>query len=369
MISLQFKILYFAYNFNFHRLASTQLGLRTSSFSENSKPLSEMAQNTTTAQQKLAISASTPLLLIENKSIQGSTIPEESSRANSEVDLQRKSSSENTGTLRFTERKDKPSLGSGDLTAGTDGSLAAGGIDTDKSSSQSSLPIINVTDNEGVTTEGLEDDVMFEPEKSEISVQTDQSVLQDAAAAAVLEQKVVIVEQIIVQRMVEIIEPEEEEIAIQQIEIEVETHAEPSPLGEQTLSEDNMPKVIRKLSIQSEEQMLQEIKESEMGERQESLETQEELGEMSSDSFVPGYVAPAPTPAPSMAPLAEMDNDQEIDDESEELETAQPIEPKVVCEHQKKEKRRKKKHGEGTSGTPKKPDPVKGNPVCPWEDE
>lgn len=66
-----------------------------------------------------------------------------------------------------------------------------------------------------------------------------------------------------------------------------------------------------------------------------------------------------------------MDNDPDNDEDEEDIETGRPIEPRIICEHKKKEKRRKKeKKAEGASSSAKKdPEPLKGNPVCPWEDE
>lgn len=80
----------------------------------------------------------------------------------------------------------------------------------------------------------------------------------------------------------------------------------------------------------------------------------------------------APTPAPSLAPLAEIDNDPDNEDESDNDNVdnnTRPIEPRIICEHKKKEKRRKKEKKDVASTSTKKDTELKGNPVCPWEDE
>lgn len=230
-------------------------------------------------------SISTPLLVIETKSIQASTIPEESSRANSEVNIHEKLKTEPQQTTQPTV------------------------IETDhRSSSQSSLPIINVSDAE----ETIHAEVVAVEENKED-------------------------------------EPKDEE---------EERCAEASIPEEQTLSRENIPGVIKKLSIQSEEQLLQEL----------NPEKDDDEQDTPTDYAVSGgYVAPAPTPAPSMAPLAEVEADPEADEEPEMHQhvDAEVVQASTSGEHDAHhhKKRKKKKDAKGTE------QPAKGNLVCPWEDE
>lgn len=89
-------------------------------------------------------------------------------------------------------------------------------------------------------------------------------------------------------------------------------------------------------------------------------------------NILPGCVAPAPTPAPSIAPLAEVEFDPQ-DDEPD-------IEPKEVVEMKEEEhkKRRKRRSHDKADSQDKSSTPEEGNKanvqkdqyaVCPWEDE
>ncbi|XP_059617726.1 uncharacterized protein LOC132262452 isoform X2 [Phlebotomus argentipes] len=120
--------------------------------------------------------------------------------------------------------------------------------------------------------------------------------------------------------------------------------------------------------------------------RQESSEDYD-YDEMPAEGRVtlqPGCVAPAPTPAPSIAPLAEVEQDTQ-DDEPEEEEATTPAAtrstpstpgPESAAAGQKK--RRKKRDSETKHSDDSKDeqgekksqeDDGKRNPVCPWEDE
>lgn len=83
--------------------------------------------------------------------------------------------------------------------------------------------------------------------------------------------------------------------------------------------------------------------------------------------------APAPTPAPSIAPLAEIEVDPTEDDTegpSENLESDQK--PDI---ERKKKRREKKERDSGSSqtqgdaGSSTDPEKAKRNAICPWEDE
>lgn len=277
----------------FNSLAATQLHLRTTSLSESAK-IAEQAQKSPLG---LETSISTPLLMIESKSIQASTIPEESSRANSEANLPEKLKAEMASATQCATAE----------------VAAVVVIETDKSSSQSSLPIINVSEaaDDIEITEGAPEDILEETVERVIDYEED------------------------------------------------EKPAEASCPEEQTLSRENIPGVIKKLSIQSEEQLMHE-------------QTPQDEDELLENDFIPGYVPPAPTPAPSMAPLAEVEFDPE-EDTSEAATHHQHVDAEVVqiaggssqetgdAHHHKKRKKKK----ESTA----KDQPIKGNPVCPWEDE
>ncbi|XP_063706711.1 uncharacterized protein LOC134835715 [Culicoides brevitarsis] len=353
---------------NITDFSASQLTQRTSSFSDKKSLEATMISSSATSllqhQQpqfiqpqgpKLAISSSTPLLTIETRNIQRATIPEESSRANSEVDLQRKLSSESAKKI----------------------SLDLSVSEVDKSSSQSSLPVINVTDNEGVTEDLVleqEEDLLpvetkkesLEAEMSPVTPVTPVEVKTEEKTTEKEIQSDVAVKEVVPSTSVSKTNYHfcENNPHVQIIEIEIETHAEPSPPEEQIISKENIPNVMRKLSVHEEAEK-----------QHETEETEDDEDDDSDSSFVPGYVAPAPTPAPSIAPLAEMDNDEEDDENATIIadEITRPIEPRIICEHKKKEKRRKKKPeaaaSSSTTATKKDSEPLKGNPVCPWEDD
>lgn len=341
-------------------ISANTLTLRTSSFSESTKPLLEAAVQT--AQKPfLEASISTPLLLVESKSIQSSTIIEETSRANSEANIPEKVEGSDSHPVPV-QHQERSSVGSvSDLLSTSDNvvQIGAGGDNTDKSSSQSSLPIINVVsepeDDDNETNKQLQslvsDTVEYSLVKDEIS-QTDPDPIPDDGRS----EDTYTVQICQIETVIEHHEPPKEikqgetiEPLPQSLESLEEELAESSIPEKQTLSEQNMPGVIRKLSIQSEEQHAAES-------QGDSDDTQ--------DNFLPGYVAPAPTPAPSMAPLAEIDQDPE--DESDEGEVRKPTEAQGGSEQPQHKKRKKKK-----DGGVKKQDSTstKGNPVCPWEDE
>uniref|UniRef100_A0A182SAC2 Uncharacterized protein n=1 Tax=Anopheles maculatus TaxID=74869 RepID=A0A182SAC2_9DIPT len=108
--------------------------------------------------------------------------------------------------------------------------------------------------------------------------------------------------------------------------------------------------------------------------------------------LLPGCVAPAPTPAPSIAPLAEVELDPPDDeadvDEPEQQQHQQPIDPPeppsgtsgtatvVIVDDLSKRRKRKERKDRA-----QEPDTIraqkseeenserKGNAVCPWDDE
>lgn len=92
--------------------------------------------------------------------------------------------------------------------------------------------------------------------------------------------------------------------------------------------------------------------------------------------LVPGCVAPAPTPAPSIAPLAEIEVDTAEDDVDNVTEQFESVEPKPEVERKKKRKEKKEKesgesHSQAQAEAESSNDPEKSkrNAVCPWEDE
>lgn len=84
-----------------------------------------------------------------------------------------------------------------------------------------------------------------------------------------------------------------------------------------------------------------------------------------------GCVAPAPTPAPSIAPLAEIEVDP-TEDDADLAEQSETFEAKPEIERKKKRKE-KREGGECQSQADadgsNDPDKSKRNAVCPWEDE
>lgn len=95
------------------------------------------------------------------------------------------------------------------------------------------------------------------------------------------------------------------------------------------------------------------------------------------------YVPPAPTPAPSMAPLAVLDVDTVDDDLFEESITVQIVTPSVSKDEERR--RRKKRNSEGkkvnsldekdkgnekaSTSAQTNTNEVEHNAICPWEDE
>lgn len=105
--------------------------------------------------------------------------------------------------------------------------------------------------------------------------------------------------------------------------------------------------------------------------------------DVENSSISAGCVAPAPTPAPSLAPLATIDTDV-VDDELDATSTADPEKAeqastsganrsKPLNEESKKKKKKRtvseeKKLDESDNGPPKSAEADR-NTVCPWEDE
>lgn len=92
--------------------------------------------------------------------------------------------------------------------------------------------------------------------------------------------------------------------------------------------------------------------------------------------LVPGCVAPAPTPAPSIAPLAEIEVDPAEDDVDNVAEQLENVEPKPEVERKKKRKEKREKEGgeshsqsQAEAESSNDPEKSKRNAVCPWEDE
>lgn len=94
--------------------------------------------------------------------------------------------------------------------------------------------------------------------------------------------------------------------------------------------------------------------------------------------LLPGCVAPAPTPAPSIAPLAEIDDpgEDEIEMPAEQFENVEH-KPEIERKKKRREKREKESGGGTTShsqttesgAVSNDPEKSKHNAVCPWEDE
>lgn len=105
--------------------------------------------------------------------------------------------------------------------------------------------------------------------------------------------------------------------------------------------------------------------------------------EVENSSISAGCVAPAPTPAPSLAPLATIETDV-VDDELDATSTADPdkaeqpstsiaAKSKSSNEESKKKKKKRtvsdeKRLDESDNGAPKSAEADR-NTVCPWEDE
>lgn len=184
----------------------------------------------------------------------------------------------------------------------SEGSVAPDAIEPDLSSSQSSLPIINVSNAEDYNE--LEDLKRHQAEQEE----------QPAEASC----------------------PEE-----------------------QTLSRENIPGVIKKLSMQSEEQLLHDEDETESASVPNDDDEQDTPSDISG-----GYVPPAPTPAPSMAPLAEIEADEELQEVPQHIEAEVVQVPPPAAEYAEHHHKKRKKKREAN-----REQVVRGNPVCPWDDE
>lgn len=108
---------------------------------------------------------------------------------------------------------------------------------------------------------------------------------------------------------------------------------------------------------------------------QQSISQDEDYEVAMVSGYLPGCVAPAPTPAPSIAPLAETEADPAEDDVDILTETCEIVEPKQEVERKKKRKEKKEKEGGEGQSTQADPDcsadpeKSKRNAVCPWEDE
>lgn len=91
------------------------------------------------------------------------------------------------------------------------------------------------------------------------------------------------------------------------------------------------------------------------------------------DVITPGCVAPAPTPAPSLAPLAEIDIDPVEDEIDQPVKKPENEELKKKRKKHSSETRRSldKTGPESAAGVQAKPESVDANhkTVCPWEDE
>lgn len=105
---------------------------------------------------------------------------------------------------------------------------------------------------------------------------------------------------------------------------------------------------------------------------QQSMSQEEDYEVAMVSGLLPGCVAPAPTPAPSIAPLA----DFEVDPTEEDIEIATEcdiVEARPDVERRKKRKERKDKEGSDQAQTEAEsstdPEKSKRNAVCPWEDE
>lgn len=109
---------------------------------------------------------------------------------------------------------------------------------------------------------------------------------------------------------------------------------------------------------------------------QQSMSQEDDYEVSMVSGLLPGCVAPAPTPAPSIAPLAETEVDPAEDDTDNFLEPCENVEQKPEVERKKKRKeKRDREGGEGQSHSQTEadcstdPDKSKRNAVCPWEDE
>lgn len=107
---------------------------------------------------------------------------------------------------------------------------------------------------------------------------------------------------------------------------------------------------------------------------QQSTSQEEDYEVAMVSGLLPGCVAPAPTPAPSIAPLAETEFDTAEDDPDNPTEF-ESIEQRPDNERRKKRKEKREKEGESQgqaaaeAESSSNPEKSKRNAVCPWEDE
>ena len=105
---------------------------------------------------------------------------------------------------------------------------------------------------------------------------------------------------------------------------------------------------------------------------QQSISQEEDLEVAMVSGLLPGCVAPAPTPAPSIAPLAETEVDPVDDDVTEQYES---LNTRPEIERKKKRREKKEKEASESQGQLAEAEcstdlnKSKRNPVCPWEDE
>jgi hypothetical protein len=119
----------------------------------------------------------------------------------------------------------------------------------------------------------------------------------------------------------------------------------------------------------------QQKKQQRLLENQQSMSQEEDCEVARFSGLLPGCVAPAPTPAPELAPLAEGETDPTEEDADIPGDQSEAVEPKPEVERKKKRKEKREKEGEtqsqpqleGESSTD--PQKSKRNAVCPWEDE
>ncbi|CAO1386043.1 unnamed protein product [Diamesa serratosioi] len=106
-----------------------------------------------------------------------------------------------------------------------------------------------------------------------------------------------------------------------------------------------------------------------MLQQQQSISQEDDYEVAMVSGLLPGCVAPACTPAPSIAPLAEIEADP-TEEDLECFESYESVEKKPDSERKKKkrEKKDKKDSETGTSSFTPEPDSTR-NIVCPWEDE
>ena len=106
-----------------------------------------------------------------------------------------------------------------------------------------------------------------------------------------------------------------------------------------------------------------------MLQQQQSISQEDDYEVAMVSGLLPGCVAPACTPAPSIAPLAEIEADP-VEEDLECFESYESVEKKPDSERKKKkrEKKDKKETETGASSFTPEPDSTR-NIVCPWEDE